>query len=225
MGRGDGEDGVVVVGFKAHLQQQAKFIKNSCRSYDEGDVEEAVRIAVALRVCLYDTQRCVSLLTHLRSNSIPLLSTAAPFVEDPILSNLYLVQPTTNINLADESSRGSMRCICRPLLDLSPRNDSIAFNEWWEEVVIEHKQPQTAMTRKELVLAAADKDGGAHVDKELNPIYDFVRCGSGLGIEIHFQPKWGRTPRTLYYELIHFASLRQIGYEVLHSPSFLAISQ
>jgi len=214
-----------MVDFKAQIQRQVKFLKNSCRSYDQGDVEEAVRIAVALRVCFYDTGRSVSLITHLHSTSISLLSTAASLVEDAILPNLYLVQATADINMADESSRDSMRCICRPLLDSSPRNDRIAFNDWWEEVVIEHKQPQSTMTRKGLVLAAADKDGGAHVDKELNPVYDYASRGSGVKIEVHFQPQWGRSPRTLHYENVHFGTLRQIAYEVLNSPHFLALSK
>jgi hypothetical protein len=215
-----------MVDFRTQLKRQIKFITNSCQLYDQGCVEEAVRIAAVLRVLFHDSNRSVSLLTHLRSNSITLLSTAAPFDEDPILPNLYLVQEVAKLIMGADISGDDMRCVCEPLLASSLRNDIIPFDVWWDtELVIEHKQPKTSMTRKKLVLTAANQDGGAHVDEKLDDTYDYVKRGSGVEITLNFKPEWKRPPLTLPYENVHFASLRQIAYEVTQSPALLALSQ
>jgi hypothetical protein len=211
--------------FKGHVRRQVKFIRNSCAFYDQGDVEEAVRIAVASRVLFHDSTHSVSLLTHLGSNSISMLTTAAPFVDDPPMPNLYLVQPVVDIRLTNDNRTANMRCPCYPLLNRSMRNDSIPFSKWWaEELVIEHKEPPSLLTRKNLVLAAANKDGGAHVDEELHPTYDYARLGSGVEIEIHFKPEWALPAQKAAYENVQFATLRQIAYEVLNSPALLALA-
>jgi len=82
-----------------------------------------------------------------------------------------------------------------------------------------------AISKRDLVLAAANKDGGAHVDKELDPVYDYVRLGSGLEIEVFLHAQWQLPPQKTAFDNIHFASLRQIGYEVLKSPSLLALAK
>ena len=76
------------------------------------------------------------------------------------------------------------------------------------------------MTRKSLVLAVADKDGGAHVDATLNPDYTVIKSGAGLFAM--FQPAGGN-PVEIPLESHSVATLRQIGYEVLHSPDLLAL--
>jgi hypothetical protein len=205
--------------FKAYLRTQIKFINNSCKSYDQGDVDEAVRIAVALRVLFHDSGSSTSLLSHLQSKSVLLRSTAAPFVEDLTFPNLYLIELKASL-VAD-----NIRCHCVPLLDTAMRHEDIAFEEWWQkEPIIEHKEPPSNFTRKQLILTATNKDGGAHVDAQQDPIYDRVRRGSGIELEFTFKPESGRPPLTLPFENIHYASLRQIGYEVLNSPALLALA-
>ena len=54
-----------IVDFKDQLRRQIKFLETSCQSYDQGEVEEAVRIAVALRVLFHDSQTSRSLLRHM----------------------------------------------------------------------------------------------------------------------------------------------------------------
>ena len=208
------------IDFKEHLRRQIAYIRNSCQLFDSGHVEEAIRIAVPLRVLFHDTGHSVSLLQHLNSKSIALVSTAAPFVEEPVIPNLHLVEMFININGMD-----NIRCHCVPLLNKSPRNEAISFKKWWQEdIVIEHKQPRKVLTRKNLVLAAANMDGGAHVDDKLEPMYDEVRRGSGVEIEFVFKPEFGRDPVSVPFENIHYASLRQIGYEVLNSPELTALA-
>src|SRR5271156_2989077 len=60
--------------YKNHLQQQLNYIKRSAELYDEGEHDEAARIAVCLRVLLHDTKNSISLLTHMNSKNIKLAS-------------------------------------------------------------------------------------------------------------------------------------------------------
>ena len=65
--------------FPAQLQRQIGFLKRSCLTYDSGHQEEALRIAVSLRVPFHDTKSSVSLLTHLGVKALArVLSTFEP---------------------------------------------------------------------------------------------------------------------------------------------------
>ena len=215
--------------FKAHLKRQIKFIQNSCQLYDQGDLDEAVRLAVTLRVLFHHTKQSTSLLRHLNVKSLQLLSTAAPFVpvpEAPELPELHLAQQYLIVALSPDKDKDVIEYVCKPILGESPRNDHIDFDVWWNsDPIITHKQPATKMTRKDLVLASANQDGGAHVDEKLDPTYKYVRDGSGQQVSFEFRPEWGRPPQTLTCKNVHFASLRQIGYEVLNSPSLLKLAE
>ena len=61
--------------FKAHLFRQLGFLWRSCQAYDEGHIDEAVRIATVIRVLIHDTQASTSLLKHLDAENILLSST------------------------------------------------------------------------------------------------------------------------------------------------------
>jgi hypothetical protein len=61
--------------FKAHLFRQLGFLWRSCQAYDEGYIDEAVRIATVIRVLIHDTQASTSLLKHLDAENILLSST------------------------------------------------------------------------------------------------------------------------------------------------------
>ena len=59
--------------FKEQLARQLRFMRNSCRLYDEGDKEEAIRIGTSLRVLMRDTTDqkgrplSASLFSHLKA--------------------------------------------------------------------------------------------------------------------------------------------------------------
>lgn len=104
-------------------------------------------------------------------------------------------------------------------LDTASKRRLILFTDWWEtEVVCLTSGVQ--MTRRELVLAVANKDGGAHVDAKLPSNYTATKSASGLVAT--FLPAGG-TPVEMPLESHSVATLRQIGYEILHSPDLLAL--
>jgi hypothetical protein len=83
----------------------------------------------------------------------------------------------------------------------------IPFTDWWETEII-CLTAGVRMTRKSLVLAVANQDGGAHVDATLKP--DYTAINSGAGVVATFQPADGN-PVEIPLENHSVATLRQIG--------------
>ena len=76
------------------------------------------------------------------------------------------------------------------------------------------------LRRRDIVLAAANRDGGAHVDEKLTPEYERLlspeAVGFFYGADIHLAD--GRIARPEPITDTHLVYLRQMGYEVLESP-------
>ena len=91
------------------------------------------------------------------------------------------------------------------------------FDQWWyDDVLILEKK---RFSRKRLVLTAANKDGGAHIDlNEMPDIYKRMKIGE-LGFVLVLGGK--EIPIT---ELWH-ACVRQIAYEILNSPDIAAFAE
>jgi hypothetical protein len=85
------------------------------------------------------------------------------------------------------------------------------FDIWWNSAVFVD-QLGRQLTRKDLVLAAANQDGGAHVDPELDLIYSDLSRSNSLGWVADTEPE---NPMPLPGP--EKAALRQIGHEVLKS--------
>ena len=74
-----------------HLQKQLGFIERSCASFDAGFYDEAIRIAVSIRILLHDTKSSTSLLTLLGAKGITLRSTCPLIDEQTIMFSGGLV--------------------------------------------------------------------------------------------------------------------------------------
>ena len=197
--------------FKQHLTNHLRFIERSGRAFDAGDESEALRIATSLRVIFHQTGSSTSLLTHLGATGISMLSTTCSPVGPGAPSNLAKLEiRRTDQDITFRSSA---------LLDSAVMKRDIPFADWWQtEIVCLTSSVQ--MTRKSLVLAVANQDGGAHVDAKLEPDYTAIK--SGAGICVTFLPAGGQ-PVEIPLESHSVATLRQIGYDVLHSSELLAL--
>jgi hypothetical protein len=71
-----------------------------------------------------------------------------------------------------------------------------------------------SVRRVQLILSAANQDGGAHVDPELSPEYERLATAGALG---HYSIKDSQGLRAGPIIDAHFVFLRQIGQEVLLS--------
>lgn len=73
--------------------------------------------------------------------------------------------------------------------------------------------------RKDIILGAANKDGGAHVDAELAPNYEQLSNSGALRMyEMEISLTNGETVHLPPLEDAHLIYLRQMGHEVLQSP-------
>jgi hypothetical protein len=91
--------------------------------------------------------------------------------------------------------------------------------EWWNQIVF--ILGKTRCSRKDLVPAAADKDGGAHVDAKLTGDYETLMT-SGIRGFFHYSPT-GETGTFKPIMDAHLVYIRQMGHEVLNSPELLAL--
>jgi len=56
----------------------------------------------------------------------------------------------------------------------------VPFDDWWNRVII-RDQAGVEFTRRDLVLALANQDGGAHVDPELHEAYEALSRSNSMG--------------------------------------------
>ena len=194
--------------FQVHLQRQLQYINSSCEAFDAGALDEAVRIAQALRIIFHQTAESISLLKHLKATTINLLTTQEDIGADQ----------EKRVGLSDFRLyflHGKAHGEYGPTLSLQKAR-SIPMSSWWDQVVIA-LDVKTRITRRRLVLDAANYDGGAHVAEKLPGRYSTLRSPEAItfnvsGTEYHvpaFEAK--------------YVALRQIGFEALNSPDLQAL--
>ncbi len=185
-----------------HLKEQIKFLQSSCELYDMGSEFEAKRMALTLRVLLYDSGNGSSLLglLHLKKK-IQFISTAQPYQSNNLLTQQCLVQ----------MSIGNQGGKFLPLFQNS-RAKLLSCKDWLQEIVMDDSK-KNIYRRIQLIKLLANKDGGAHVDEkicdELAPLKDpYVsawRTVDSAGIE-----------HPMNNDVV-YCSMRQMAYEVLQS--------
>jgi hypothetical protein len=180
--------------FVQRLKEQLGFIKTSAEQALNGNWREGLRIATAVRVIVHQTSRSTSLLTHLGCQNPEMLSTTAPIPPGAIfgVGGLTMIAATEH----------GMHVM--PALGRGPEKRIIAFSDWWAENVYVFNG--LSLSREKLVLTAADKDGGAHVDAGKMP-EDYERLKQGL---------WTVGPMGFEHQAM--MTLVQVGFEVDHSP-------
>jgi hypothetical protein len=198
------------VDFKNELKKQLNFLIASCKTYDGGLREEAVRIGAIARVLFHETAKSHSLLrSHMKATGLNLRSTS---------SELFGPSRDTIGSIGLEPSTGQFR----PYLDDCRRDRQIPIDEWWEEPVLMLLQNNETITRRELALSAANKDGGAHVDPKKPSAYDRLEGGLGIRLDVQFS---SGIRKLVPLRFANLAALRQIGHEILTSRELVALVQ
>ncbi len=183
-----------------HVAEQLAYLGNSASLYDAGQFHEAKRLAVPIRVLVHDTAASVSLLSQMGLKGIAFYDTAGDHNPRNLLSHHGLVA----IHVTD---RGA--CYVA-MLDNSPlgAGRAVSFEQWWNKVVVVDSE-KNELTRRDLVLAVANRDGGAHVDPELTAAYAKLSRYNSLGWA--FTGPEGSVPLDNPVP----ASIRQIAHEVI----------
>lgn len=195
--------------FEIQLKRHLKFIAKSCEEYDRGQFDEALRISVSLRVLFHDTKMSKSVLSHLKVKDNIQLASTFGYEERLSLLDAGAIDWHTAlpIMLASNGAQvplNSWDIVCEKIV-----------GEWWNEEV--WREDGEKYTRKDIVLSAANQDGGAHVDA--NPSFKTIKFRQGPSVKIKINGV--SVPDVM--ENHHYRILRQIAYEVLNSKELIGL--
>ncbi len=186
-----------------HLQDLVNALQLSSDAYDRGSTGEAKRLALTIRVLVHDTGgQSKSLLGQLGVKD-DLLFFATADSHTP--GNLMSESPLVMMHLG-----GGNQTSYVPALDKLPfPMERLPFEDWWERRAARDKVGRF-LTRRTLILAMANTDGGGHVDPELDATYANLSRNNSMGWKLKTEdgslaPKHGP----------HFATARQVAHELL----------
>ncbi len=191
----------------AHLKRQLIFLRNSVAAYDNGCVEEAIRIGVVVRVLCHDTQSSVSLFKRMGQKATLRLVTTAKTLSNDLLADTDFGELMAGMTFGHTLE-----------YDQVPEDSpAILCPDWWEQPVF--IRDKTAYTRKDVVLSAANKDGGAHIDNPDAKLRAFQE-----GFWIRTVTHADGTKRTEPLADNHFRMLRRFAEELLSSKELLHLA-
>ncbi|MDP2719108.1 MAG: hypothetical protein Q8P44_04650 [Dehalococcoidia bacterium] len=201
-----------------HLREQINFMIASAVSFDNGFEGEAKRLAVAIRILVHDTSSSEALLTLLRKKDVLYYDSASSF--DP--RNLLPSNCLTMIRASRKEDEELMGDYVAPLERLSParnKNKKVGFGRWWNRTTMYKDKEGNSFTRRDLVLAVANKEGGAHIDRKLDQAYANLARFNSLGWKVftEVEEKDFRNSPIL-------PSIRQIAHEILKTLSDEVVS-
>lgn len=174
-------------------------------------------MSVALRVLFHHTPKSHPLIIQLDlQDKLTWIDSAGMPDPNNLLSAWGLVQ--TGIHFGNGQGAPTFRA---PLGDRPPsqiltkslrlpRFSRLLLVEWWTEPVIRDSEG-TLFSRKDLALALANQEGGAHVDPEIKPAYNKIANSNSMG----WTYQEGDSEMPLASPVPY--ALRQISYEVVES--------
>lgn len=188
---------------KDHLRRQLEYLRRSCELFDAGHWDEAVRLAVGIRVLIHDAEKSKSLLRQMHVREQVKLATS--FGLSARLPKNF--QPTLVFPIfassAESGTSVPFRLPMPPIL--------MAVNEWWEEIVW---MQESTLTRKTIILHTANKEGGAHVQASAPETIKELRQGLSKVTSVKINGVEVGTPGNY-----HFILIRQFAHELLNSES------
>lgn len=185
--------------------EQISFIESSSKAYDADSEAEARRIALALRVLLYDSGKSKSILSQLGIiDKVKMLNTAAALMSN----NLAPTPGLTAIQISGPSAH--IRYV--PFLDdhPMPREQQLVSVRRWLKMPIGRSKNES-WSRQKLILWVANQDGGAHVDPAMEDLYHELSRANRIGFFATSSDGTEREPSNSY----PLAAIRQIGYEMV----------
>ena len=196
--------------YSAQLKQQLEFLERSCALFDERKYEnEAIRMAVVVRTIFHQTDNSTSLLSHLGN---PLVKIPSYIAKDFPSDKAIFFQ-----GLSTAKIQHMVKADLVPILDDGPPTlIELTFQDWWDQIV--WVSGEFKLSRKQIVLYAANKDGGTHVDATLPESYSSFIDKDGY-MEIPVGTFGNDKVMTYSFKNTHYSSLRQISWEVINSTS------
>lgn len=204
--------GLSSVELQEHLDEQIGFLETSADLYDQGRLSEAKRLALTLRVLLHQTPSSHSLLDQLgikQSLLFPDASNYEAYNTSPWDVAIYVGLIGQVMIVKDDLVKNIKYA---PILDNGHSPPTlIDFDTWWNMIVIKDERGKV-FSRRDLVLALANKDGGGHVDPKIGGKYRDLSRNNSLGLHMSIgRQAWTPIPHP------ERPAVRQIAHEVLQS--------
>ena len=192
--------------FVEHLKRQIIFLENSVSLYDSGCREEAIRMAVVMRILFHNKGKGNSLLKQLGIQDTVKIVTTAKSVDLESLRGIDFGELMGGMTFGQKLEYD-------PIKRDAP---AIAAPDWWDQPVFIRNSE--LISRGQIVLAAANKDGGAHTDE---PDDNLRAAKEGF---------WIRTQTSAYGTTVsepiennHFRIIRRFADELLNSRDLLSV--
>lgn len=161
------------------LIRQRGFLRSRGEAFDAGNIDEAWALSPTVRVLVHQTDKSSSLLGQLQlQGQMRFLDTGSPVADQWFRKPDGSLTQSINmlgagllyIKITDDLANWY------PRLDTDPGTWSrIPFEKWWNQPILRSwSRPNRLWTRRTLVLALANKDGGAHVDPDIDEDFDCV---------------------------------------------------
>jgi len=193
------------------LQKQLDLLEESCKRFDKGKLREreALNISLRLRILWHNTKKSTGLAAQLN-------------LVNEVVDTAFVVPPTFVYSGSPEPPSEERRLFAiagrgayAPLFDHGPAGISKSpFAQWWESAVLSDGEGHR-FTRKDLVLAVANTDGGAHVDPRLDSAYYSLTRKETFGIIRVAPTDDPKVFRKVPTPSPVAVTLRQIGHETL----------
>ena len=190
------------------LDESLGFLERSIEAYDGGHISEAKRIAVVIRVLLHDTGICRSILKLLNEkHKLQFHNLCNPDVP----GNLIPFMGLTGMRIQNPGNgENFIYTYCRHSFKES-NYTKMNFDDWWNSKIIDDRKGGR-FTRQELTLIISNKDGGAHLDPELDEDFHRLTNENSIG----WQAINNRTPEGRPFDnKVELESVVAIGDEVL----------
>lgn len=198
---------------------------DDCNSFDNNQEKKAKDIAGRIRTLLKDgpNKNTISILQQLGKKNILFKDSAIPYTTKPgfsyfdisgsisnsviLVSGVYMGLVYKKVQSNDKTLEFSFE----PLFsrsNLKPEISEKTFTDWWDQIAYDDPFLKYKLTRKDLILSSAEKDGYAHFDPKLNVEYDKFLQADSLELAINGEKiKFKNNPAK--------NSIRQIGFEVI----------
>ena len=186
-----------------HLQN----LTDQAISYDQGDAEAAIQIALSTRAIFQDREQAGSLLSQLGlNNQLFLLSTTTQYIPGQLKPYYGLLD--RKCLEGEEPGKGTGELT--PISQLDPEfvNKWHSCGDWWQELVA--NGDGYSLSRQDLVLMIAAQATGAEPDQEARQtsvVYDDATGWIYPGPE----------GESIFEKKLAYASMCQIAYEILKS--------
>lgn len=188
------------------LINQMVFLKTSCDTFDQQNQNEALRMAVSLRVLFHDTSSSSSILKQLGiKDKILIEDSSLPIAPQKQADGSFILHGLPGLIGIGATPKGG-----KFIAPLALRNGSkgyLNFQSWWDSPCIPAPRCKP-YSRKELVLDLVNKEGGAHINKKIKKAYQDLTKSSTGTFKINDQ-------EVGYINNVAYVSMRQIAWEVL----------